>query len=404
MKAQMPLDLNISEGAPPRDWLELAGLASLLAFGAVIQFSIAGAEMLLGAAVACWLARLATGRTTFAAPAFFRPLVIYAIITLVSSVFSVQVRTSLVDCKQLLLFLAVPMTFDMARGARARTLVTVTVSVGAASAAYGIIQYGILHYNDLGQRPLGTLGHYMTYSGLLMLTATAAASRVLFERRDRMWPALVLPALLVALVTTFTRSAWVGTCVSFALLCTLKDFRLFAAAPVLFALFFAVAPSQLVQRFYSMFDLHDPTNRDRIAMVREGVRMIAADPMTGMGPNMVEKVYARFRDPEAVERLNPHLHNVPMQIAAERGLPALGVWFWFVGSTVVGLVRSLRTSRHRFLAAAGLGAVAAMLSAGMFEHNFGNSQFLMMYLVLITLPFAADRPEPSLRAVSEIAA
>jgi putative inorganic carbon (HCO3(-)) transporter len=392
--------MKISEGTLPQDWLELAGLGSLLAFAAVIQFSIAGAEILLGVAVACWLARMATGRTSFAAPSFFRPLALYGVLTLVSSVFSVQPLTSLVDCKQLLLFLAVPVTFDLARGARARTLVTVTVSVGAASAAYGIMQYGILHYNNLGQRPLGTLGHYMTYSGLLMLTATAAAARVLFERRDRMWPALVLPALLVALITTFTRSAWVGTCVSVALLFTMKDFRLMAALPVVFALFFAVAPQQLVQRFYSMFDLHDPTSRDRVAMLHEGVRMIAADPMTGMGPNMVEKVYARFRDPEAVERLNPHLHNVPMQIAAERGLPALGVWIWFVGSTILGLARSLRTSRHRFLAAAGLGAVAAMLSAGMFEHNFGNSQFLMMYLVLITLPFAADRPDRADRTIA----
>jgi putative inorganic carbon (HCO3(-)) transporter len=385
--------MTITEGTPPRGALELVGLLALVAFGAVIQFSIAGAEALLAVATLCWLARIVTGQASFAAPAFFRPLALYAVLTLVSSVYSVQPMTSLVDCKQLLLFLAVPMTFDLARGARARTLVTVIISVGAASATYGIIQYGILHYNNLGQRPLGTLGHYMTYSGLLMLTATAAAARVLFDGRNRMWPALVLPALLVALVTTFTRSAWVGTLVSFALLFTMKDFRLMAALPILFALFFAVAPPQLVQRFYSMFDLHDPTNRDRVAMLREGVRMIAADPMTGMGPNMVEKVYARFRDPEAVERLNPHLHNVPMQIAAERGLPALGVWAWFVGSTAVGLVRLWRTSRHRFLVATGLGAVAAMLAAGMFEHNFGNSQFLMMYLVLITLPFAADRPE-----------
>jgi hypothetical protein len=43
----------------------------------------------------------------------------------------------------------------------------------------------------------------------------------------------------------------------------------------------------------------------------------------------------------------------------------------------------------------GLGAVAAMLAAGMFEYNFGDSEFLMLFLVLVTLPFAAERPEPS---------
>ena len=32
-----------------------------------------------------------------------------------------------------------------------------------------------------------------------------------------------------------------------------------------------------------------------------------------------------------------------------------------------------------------------MLGAGMFEHNFGDSEFLMLFLVLVTLPFAVTR-------------
>ena len=39
----------------------------------------------------------------------------------------------------------------------------------------------------------------MTYSGLLMLVACAAVSRVMFARHHRMWAALVLPALALAL-------------------------------------------------------------------------------------------------------------------------------------------------------------------------------------------------------------
>jgi hypothetical protein len=51
----------------------------------------------------------------------------------------------------------------------------------------------------------------------------------------------------------------------------------------------------------------------------------------------------------------------------------------------------LRTGRHKSLAAAGLGAMAAMLAAGLTEYNFGDSEFLMLLLVMITLPFAANR-------------
>jgi hypothetical protein len=32
-----------------------------------------------------------------------------------------------------------------------------------------------------------------------------------------------------------------------------------------------------------------------------------------------------------------------------------------------------------------------MLAAGFFEYNFGDSEFLMLLLVMITLPFAAAR-------------
>jgi O-antigen ligase len=323
---------------------------------------------------------------------------VYAVFTMAATVFSVDPRASFVDDKQLLLFLIVPAVHEIARGPRARMVVHVVITVGALTAAYGIGQYGILHYDNLGQRPQGSMGHYMTYSGLLMLAATAAAARLLFEARDRAWPALVMPALLVALALTFTRSAWVGASVGIASLLLLKDFRLVGAFPVLLAVGVAVAPPQVTQRFYSMFNLNDPTSRDRVAMMREGVRMIAADPLTGMGPNMVERQYIRFRDPEAVERVNPHLHNVPLQIAAERGLPALGAWLWFVGSAAAGLWALLRAGRHRFLAACGLGAVFAMLGAGLFEHNFGDSEFLMLFLILLTLPFASERdeaPDPS---------
>jgi O-antigen ligase len=368
-------------------------LWSLFGFVAALQVSIVAAQALLAVVVLSWIVMLASGRARFAAPPFFRPLAVYAVLTLVATVFSVDPRASLADDKQLLLFLAVPAVYEIARGARARTVVNVVITVGAATAVYGIVQYGILHYDNLGQRPQGSMGHYMTYSGLLMLTATAAAARLLFETRDRVWPALVMPALLVALALTFTRSAWVGASVGIASLLLLKDFRLIGALPVLLAVGIAVAPPQVTQRFYSMFNLNDPTSRDRVAMMREGVRMITADPLTGMGPNMVERQYVRFRDPEAVERVNPHLHNVPLQIAAERGLPALGAWVWFVGSAAAGLWALLRGGRHRFLAACGLGVVAAMLGAGLFEHNFGDSEFLMLLLILVTLPFAAERAE-----------
>jgi len=106
----------------------------------------------------------------------------------------------------------------------------------------------------------------------------------------------------------------------------MKDFRLLPVIPIVAAVFFAIAPPQITARFYSIFDMQDPTSRDRVAMLRAGVAMVKAHPLTGVGPTMVQPLYERYRDPSAVEKVNPHLHNVPVQIAAERGLPALAAW------------------------------------------------------------------------------
>jgi O-antigen ligase len=80
-----------------------------------------------------------------------------------------------------------------------------------------------------------------------------------------------------------------------------------------------------------------------------------------------------------------------MQIAAERGLPALALWLVFLGVLGRGLYQRMRTPLFRTVTAAAIAAVVGMLAAGLFEYNFGDSEFLMLFLLLITLPFSATR-------------
>jgi O-antigen ligase len=377
--------------------LEQAGALALFGMAGAVQFSIAAAQILLGIALICWITLLVVRRERVEAPSFFWPMAAYAAATIVSAALSPDPRTSLVDCKQLVLFLLVPLVYRFINGGRPHTLLTVVVTCAAVSAVFGIVQYGILHYDNLGQRPQGTLGHWMTYSGLLMLVIGVAIARVIFGKSDRTWAALVLPALGVAVALTFTRSAWVGGCAGLALLFSLKDFRLFALLPVLAAIFIAIAPGQITRRYQSMFNMNDPTVRDRYTMLRIGERMVETHPLTGVGPNMVQRLYVDYKGPDSlvgpdgVTHINPHLHNDFLQIAAERGLPALALWLWFV----VALMRDLWTRFHagqRELAATAMATVVALLTAGLFEYNFGDSEVLMLFLTIVSLPAAAARP------------
>jgi hypothetical protein len=368
---------------------------SLALMTAAVEFSIAIAQIFLTVALLAWATTLVVEGRRPSAPRWIIPLLLYGGWTLLSAFLSQDPRTSVIDCKQLVLFLIIPLTYEIVDEDSALPLTTIILAAGACSALVGIGQYSILHYDNLGQRPRSTLGISLTFSGLMMLVLNVALARVLFMTRSRIWPALVMPALAVVLALSFGRNAWVGWCLAVALLLLMRDFRLTALLPIVVAVFFAFAPTRVVQRFYSIFDLHDPSSLDRIAMLHAGEQIVAHYPITGVGPNMVSRVYPTYRTADAIMKEPPHLHNVPMQIAAERGLPALGLWIWFVTAVVIGATALFRAGSRdgitRFLAAAALAAVVSMIGAGMFEYNFGDSEFLMMFLVLITLPFAVAR-------------
>lgn len=370
--------------------LDRVGRWAVMAAVASLQISIAAAQIAVTVAGLAWVMRASIAGVP-ALPRFVVPLGVYIAWTLLSAGVSRDPAVSVPDTKQLVLFLLVPLVFEFARGARARTLISIALTVGAASALVGIVQYGVLNYGGLGRRPQGTLSHWMTYSGTLMLVICAGVSRLLFDTRDRAWAAVAMPALVTSLALTLTRSAWVGVFAGVGTLFLLKDRRLIGLLPIAVAIVVGVAPAAVTDRVYSMFDRNDPTSRDRMAMLESGRAMVRDYPLTGVGPDMVQHVYPRYRVPWAVQPSNPHLHNVPMQIAAERGLPALAAWVWFIGAAIRGLWPQLRRSRTPALAAGGLAAIAAMLAAGLFEYNFGDSEFLMLFLVMLTAPFAADR-------------
>ncbi len=376
--------------------LELAAFGCFAVGVALIQFNIR-AEILLGIGGILWGVLAWRDGTRPVAPAFFTPLLVLAAVTAVGALLSADPLYSAARLKQFLLFLIVPMAMRVARGARASQVIDVIIALGSAAAIYGVIQYvASTSYEDLlRNRPHGSLNHYMTYSGVLMLVICAAVARLLFRDREWIWPTVALPALFVALAATQSRNVWVGTAVAIGALLSIRRRVLLLALPLLIVVAGAIAPASVRDRALSMFD--PAQNRDRVAMLKAGVAIVKDHPLFGVGMNMIPKVYLQYRTSDAVDsaeatgpETRSHLHNVPMQLAAERGLPALAVWLWFVVVVARDLWRLIKSGSTPAVAAAGFAAVIAMLAAGMFEHNFGDSEFLVLFLALITLPFAAE--------------
>ena len=371
--------------------LDRVGFATIAACLGAVQFNISTAQILFGVAALVWVVVAIQDRERPAVPAFALPLGLYAVWTAISAAASPDPATSLGDCKQLVLFLMVPLVARFCRGDRAWTTLSLIIAFGAVGALIGVIQFSMLGYNHTENRPEGSLTLYMTYSGVIMLVLCSATARLLFYPDQRIWPGIAVPALAVALAVTFTRNAWVGAALAIGCLLAIRDRRLLAILPIAALIFFVAAPEALRSRALSTFDPAHPSNRDRVAMWTIGKRIVADHPLVGVGPDRVKTVYVTYRPAEYVNPTNPHLHNVPIQIAAERGLPALALWIWFIAVALRDLWRQMRQGPMNAVAAAGFAAVIAMLAAGLFEYNFGDSEFLMLLLVFVTLPFAADR-------------
>ena len=125
--------------------------------------------------------------------------------------------------------------------------------------------------------------------------------------------------------------------------------------------------------------LSDASSRDRYFMWQAGIDMVRDRPVFGQGPRMVESNYPGYRWPGAPNPATPHLHNNVLQIAAERGLPCLAWWLWWVAAAMGDACRESRRARA-WTAVAALALLAAIMAAGLFEYNFGDSEILMLLL------------------------
>jgi O-antigen ligase len=138
--------------------------------------------------------------------------------------------------------------------------------------------------------------------------------------------------------------------------------------------------------------------------------MIRRHPLFGLGP---EQVKAQFNDyvPADIPRPLPegwygHLHSIYLQYAAERGIPTALAFFWMIGRILYdfasALQRKLGGSEARFVLHGSIAVILAILAAGLFEYNLGDSEVLTMFLIVVGFGYiardvavgAAPVPEP----------
>jgi O-antigen ligase len=254
-------------------------------------------------------------------------------------------------------------------------------------------------------RAAGFYGHYTTYAEALQLIASLALGLFLALRSKRGWPGVLLFLAVAgmggALVLTVTRASWLAFLLStfvIVLAATSRRTAVIVAAcalPIVCAGLFVLQR----QRNVSFYDQKDQSITWRETVWREGVELLGSKPrhlLVGVGMDSIKSHWREWGLFDEGRLPIGHMHSTPLQLAVERGVPALLVWMVFV--VVYGLMLLKLARNHkaidwieRGVVLGALGGLVGFIASGMVHYNFGDSEVVMIFYFIMGLTLAIER-------------
>ncbi len=390
-------------------------IAYWVTFGAAasILFSIAISQILLGVGIVALL----VSRRRLRFPPILLPLALFFAATLMADLLSGDPLKGIPQIRKFFVFGIVLVIFNTFQSiSQIRNLVLAWGGIATLSAGLAVIQFARRFHDAiqlhaaiydyvLDGRITGFASHWMTYGGEQMIVLLLLLALLLFAPGGAWkifgWAAAAI--IWTAIVLGLTRSIFLAAVPAGALVLAwnYKRWLVYAAPAVALAMFLA-APPHIQDRVFSVFRPHGDvdSNSRRAIMARTGLRMIAAHPVFGIGPEQIQPQFLAYLPADVPQPLPKgwygHLHNVYLQYAAERGLPALACMLWIIGKMARDFSNALKMparpaaqANARFIWLGALAVIAAVLAEGFFEYNLGDSEVLTMFLATMTCGYVA---------------
>jgi O-antigen ligase/polysaccharide polymerase Wzy-like membrane protein/PDZ domain-containing protein len=246
--------------------------------------------------------------------------------------------------------------------------------------------------------------NFITYAEQMQLFALLAYGLLLSNlkafRKGRprawLWVSLSLAGMFsMALILTASRasiaSCFLALIVTLALLKERRAMLLALVAVIAMAAVSVYMVSAI--RTPHMTNLTDDASKRRFDYMRAGLRLIPRHPVFGVGLDSQKHHWKEWGFPGDYVT---HTHSTPIQIAVDRGLPALGCYVWLMAMLFVMTWRAYKKSlpaEDNASSGLMLGAVAALIgfsASSLVNYNFGDSEPLLMLLSVMALSLVAS--------------
>ena len=265
----------------------------------------------------------------------------------------------------------------------------------------GIVEWSRGH----DTRAAGFYGHYTTFAEALQLIASLALGLLIaaqggFFSRRRILLAVALAASIVALFLTVTRASWASFVISAGVIVFVGASRKVMLICGVIAVPLAIAGAMYLQqtRKVSFVDPNDNSTNWRLMVWREGYGVLTGNPrhlVVGVGMDSIKTHYRDWHMFDDGRQPIGHLHSTPLQLAFERGVPTLIAWLIWLTIYIRMLWRGLRRydldwlSRGVLLGA--FGGTIGFLISGLVHYNWGDSEVVMIFYLIMGLGLAIMR-------------
>lgn len=258
-------------------------------------------------------------------------------------------------------------------------------------------------------RVSGFSRQFLTYAEQMQILALLAFGGLLAGLRRwrqhlsaRRWvfvSSLLFVLYALALVLTATRAVMVSLAVALFLvaLCVggvrASAIALVATLALIGLGIFTVTTA----RQEAAISFRDDSTARRVAYMQAGLRIIPAHPLLGVGMDAHKRHWHEWGFPGDYIT---HTHSTPIQLALDRGIPALFCYGWLLAVLWLGLWQAYqraKTERGWLTEALLLGAFAALSGfsvSSLANYNFGDSEALMMMLLVLSLALIVAKPQP----------
>jgi O-antigen ligase len=209
---------------------------------------------------------------------------------------------------------------------------------------------------------------------------------------------IAVAGLVFALGMTVTRGSWIGFAISAAAMLLLSVSRRTAIIIAGCALPVVLAGVFLLQqrRNIGFFDSADQSTSWRQMVWREGFDLLVSKPrhlLVGVGIDSIKGHWREWGLFDNGRQPMGHMHSNLLQIALERGVPALILWLLLFVIYVRMLWRLIRrtTDFPRGLALGALGGTLGFFTSGLVHYNWGDSEVVTVFYFVMGLALLVER-------------